>query len=267
MCTVTFIARRNGYLLGMNRDEKLSRAVGMPPQITHREGRAILSPSEPGGGTWIGVNDAGVTLALINWYSIPSRAVGKAFSRGEVVRSALLSDSPVALGAALEVLPLNRVNPFRLIAVFPGDKAVVEWRWDRTSLGPREHSWKAGVWISSGFDESGAQQTRGKVFEESLRQTSSHGTDWLRRLHRSHRPRTRTLLRLHASRRRRDSQLHRGDGVPSGGQAVVYARRSLLHRAALRSTPSFACCFRGSFFNLSSFCIDRESCEPVSFNK
>jgi len=38
MCTVTFIARRNGYVLGMNRDEKLTRAAGLPPRLTHLNG-------------------------------------------------------------------------------------------------------------------------------------------------------------------------------------------------------------------------------------
>src|SRR5205814_4875575 len=56
---LTFIARRNGYALGMNRDEKLTRAAGLPPRLTHLKGRAVLAPSEPSGGTWIGVNDAG----------------------------------------------------------------------------------------------------------------------------------------------------------------------------------------------------------------
>ena len=59
MCTVTFIARRNGYALGMNRDERLTRVAGLPPRLTHLNGHAILAPSEPSGGTWIGVNDTG----------------------------------------------------------------------------------------------------------------------------------------------------------------------------------------------------------------
>src|SRR5207245_803188 len=60
MCTITFIARRNGYALGMNRDERLTRVAGLPPRLTLLNGRAILAPREPSGGTWIGVNDTGV---------------------------------------------------------------------------------------------------------------------------------------------------------------------------------------------------------------
>ena len=66
MCTVTLVAQRNGYVLGMNRDEKLSRVAALPPKAFRLGHRTALFPSEPSGGTWIGVNDAGVTLALIN---------------------------------------------------------------------------------------------------------------------------------------------------------------------------------------------------------
>ena len=60
MCTVTLIARRNGYALGMNRDERLARVAALPPKNQRLERRHALFPSEPNGGTWIGVNDAGV---------------------------------------------------------------------------------------------------------------------------------------------------------------------------------------------------------------
>jgi uncharacterized protein with NRDE domain len=77
MCTVTFIARRNGYALGMNRDEKLTRPAGLPPRLTHLNGRTIIAPSEPSGGTWIGVNDTGATFALINWYSVRAASLAR----------------------------------------------------------------------------------------------------------------------------------------------------------------------------------------------
>src|SRR6266516_3298581 len=107
MCTVTFIARRRGYCLGMNRDEKLTRPTGLPPRKKIMDGRAVISPSEPGGGTWIAVNDHGVTLALINWYSITARVGGKAVSRGEVINSMSAAISPDFAAVALAGLPLN----------------------------------------------------------------------------------------------------------------------------------------------------------------
>ena len=51
-----------------------------------------------------------------------------------------------------------------------------------------EHSWTTNIWISSGYDEPGAQQTRAKTFRKAMHQSSAGTFDWLRRLHRSHAP-------------------------------------------------------------------------------
>jgi len=172
----------------MNRDEKLTRVAAQPP-ARHRLGsRDALFPSEPNGGAWIGVNDSGATLALINWYAVPACVAGQPVSRGEVVKSSLVADSPGMADKAMSGLPLARVNPFRLVGVFLASRAVIEWRWNLKRLERRDHPWQTNTWISSGFDELGAQQTRGKIFREALRQKSAGSVDWLRRLHRSHRP-------------------------------------------------------------------------------
>jgi len=188
MCTVTFIARRNGYALGMNRDEKLTRAKALPPAL-HRLGkRTALYPSEPKGGTWIGLNDACVTFALINWYSVTRRVGDNPISRGEIVTSALRAETPERTYEILNGPSLPRVNPFRLIGVFPATREVVEWRWNLKRLERLNHPWSINIWISSGFDEPGAQQTRCKAFRSAIRQASTGSLDWLCRLHRSHSP-------------------------------------------------------------------------------
>jgi hypothetical protein len=188
MCTVSFLARRNGYALGMNRDEKLSRVTACPPALHRAGGRDALFPSEPGGGTWIGVNDAGVTVAVVNWYSAEARVVGQRVSRGEVVSRTLAADSAARVDAVLGEMPLAWVNPFRLIGVVGAAKAVVEWRWNLRCLQRLHHPWRSSVWVSSGFDEPGAQQTRGKTFARALGEPSAGSLEWLRRLHGAHRP-------------------------------------------------------------------------------
>src|SRR5207249_4971490 len=101
--------------------------------------RAVLCPSEPGGGTWIALNDRGTTLALINWYSISARVGGKPVSRGGVVNSVCAALSPDFVDAALGGLPLKRINPFRLIGIFPATPQTVEWRWDLKRLVRKNH--------------------------------------------------------------------------------------------------------------------------------
>ena len=228
MCTVTFVARRNGYSLGMNRDEKLSRVTALPP-ARHRVGsRDALFPSEPGGGTWIGVNDTGATLALINWYSITARVTGRMVSRGEVVKLALTADSSALIAAAVDNLPLDRINPFRLIGVFPASRDVVEWRWNLKRLERVRHDWETNTWISSGFDEPGAQQTRGQTFGVALRQVSAGSADWLRRLHRSHAP----------ERGPYSICMHREDAATVSYTEITVSR----HMASMRYAPCSPCC-------------------------
>src|SRR6266852_5843282 len=142
MCTVTFIARRRGYCLGMNRDEKLTRPTALPPRKRMVNGRAVFAPSEPGGGTWIALNDQGATLALINWYSIKAQVGRNALSRGEVVNSVSAAISSDSADAALRGLSLNRINPFRLIGIYPGTGEIVEWRWNLKQLVRLNHRWK-----------------------------------------------------------------------------------------------------------------------------
>jgi hypothetical protein len=187
MCTVTLIARKRGYLLGMNRDEKLTRIAGLPPREQVVNGRRALFPSEPAGGTWVGVNEARVSFALINWYSVPARVNGPAVSRGAVTRSALATVTSAEASALLEQLPLERTNPFRLIGVFPDEEKVVEWRWNLSRLDVVSHAWQTNIWISSGFDESGAQESRQQAFRDVL-ESKCGSVHWLRRLHCSHLP-------------------------------------------------------------------------------
>ena len=228
MCTVTFIARRRGYALGMNRDEQLARVMALPP-ARHRLGRRdALFPSEPGGGTWMGVNDAGAALALINWYSITARVAGQAVSRGDVVKLALVSDSSACVDATLPESRLARVNPFRLIGVFPADKTIVEWRWNLQRLDRLDHPWRTHTWISSGFDEPGAQRVRGRTVADALGQSSVGSADWLRRLHRSHAP----------ERGPYSICMHRSDAATVSYTEVTVSR----HSATMRYTSGAPCC-------------------------
>ena len=188
MCTVSFIARSRGYLLGMNRDEQLIRAKGLPPKLRSVDGVRVIYPSEPGGGTWIALNEFEATLALVNWYSITARVRRNPISRGEVVRTACVANSPGGVESVLDSMPLQRINPFRLIGVFPEKKEVVEWLWNLRRLERTDHAWQTQQWISSGFDEPKAQRVRSRTFRLSKMHATFGSAKWLRRLHGSHAP-------------------------------------------------------------------------------
>ena len=172
MCTVTFIARKRGYCLGMNRDEKLTRPTGLPPKKRNVNGCAVLCPSEPGGGTWITLNESGTCFALINWYSIAQRVDRNPVSRGEVVNSVSAVVLPDLADAVLAKLPLNQINPFRLIGIFPAYGEITEWCWDLKQLVRKNHQWKTQQWISSGFDEPTAQRIRSRTLQHEIGRAS-----------------------------------------------------------------------------------------------
>jgi hypothetical protein len=228
MCTVTFIARRAGYALGMNRDEQLTRATALPPAKHDLDGRTALFPCEPAGGTWVGVNDVGITFALVNWYAIKTGMPRSAVSRGDVVRQTLAVDSIAEAGSVLAELPLHRMGPFRLIGVFPARRRVLEWRWNLNRLMRLSHGWESKTWISSGFDEPGAQRVRGRSFHKALRQNSAGQLDWIRRLHRSHRP----------ERGPYSICMHRSDAATVSFTEITLSRRE----ASMRYTPGPPCC-------------------------
>jgi hypothetical protein len=186
MCTVSFLPNRSGFMLAMNRDEQVSRPRATPPR-THQAGfHKSLYPSEPSGGTWIGVNDAGLSLALINWYAKPQRDRALCVSRGIVVPHLLAADTLNEVGVFFSDLPLAQINPFRLIAISLVERKIREWRWDGKGLKSKGHAWTRRHWFSSGYDEALVNRKRADVVRAAAasRQTPA----WLRKLHRSHLP-------------------------------------------------------------------------------
>jgi hypothetical protein len=209
--------QRIGYCLAMNRDEKRTRAEGLPPAQRKIDDHDVLCPSEPGGGTWIALNSTGVSLALINWYSVGQQAKTDTLSRGGVIPSVITDKAEQSVDAGLNNLPLDRINPFRLIGVFPSSQEVFEWRWDLKQLVRNNHLWRLQQWVSSGFDEPRAQEVRGRAFERAQRQKTAGSLVWLRRLHCSHWPQEGPF----------STCMHREDAV-----TVSYAEVSVLKNRA-----------------------------------
>ncbi len=186
MCSVTLWTRSRGYLLGMNRDESRTRISALPPEKESAHQRQVISPREPEGGTWISMNDFGVSFALVNWYSQSRLASVPIVSRGKIVRTLRSAIHPNEARSLLAQFDLNHLNSFRLVGVFPETETVLEWQWGGKELLQVEHRWAPAQWISSGWDEPGAQRARSAVFE-SFREDSDAGTSpWLRKLHGSH---------------------------------------------------------------------------------
>jgi len=186
MCSVSFLPNSEGFDLLMNRDEQRTRPSALPPALHRCGGRNALYPHEPNGGTWVGVNDAGLTLALLNWYSQPQRA-GTA-SRGRIIPALLAVKADREVESRLIQLPLSRMNPFRLVVISPEEKHLKEWRWDGGLLEGSAMPWKKSHWFSSGFDEEKANQIRSLTCHSAGEESDRDTLPWLLRLHCSHLP-------------------------------------------------------------------------------
>jgi hypothetical protein len=188
MCTVSFVPNGNGFYLGMNRDESRLRTAACPPEIHGTAGDFSIYPSEPGSGTWIGINASGLCLALINWHQVPRRAVDPVVSRGIVVRELISARTTEDLPGLLGDLPLKAMPPFRMISFSLRESLVREFRWDQNRVIAVSHDWRAKHWFSSGLDEPSVERVRSNVCQEAWREPDAGELGWLRRLHRSHLP-------------------------------------------------------------------------------
>jgi hypothetical protein len=186
MCSVTFLPRDDGFVLAMNRDELLSRASALPPEVSRRDGLAMLYPRERSGGTWVGINSAGMAFSLLNWHSQPDRAGEDMVSRGEVVRAVLSARSPQAAARIVRQLPCERMNPFRLVGISLAERSLCEWRSGAERLEHIPLPWTRQHWFSSGFDEATADDVRRKLCDRIPDDALNLPT--LRALHRSHVP-------------------------------------------------------------------------------
>ncbi|MEP6669039.1 MAG: NRDE family protein [Chthoniobacter sp.] len=172
----------------MNRDESLLRPLARPPVVTNRGSRLALFPSEATGGSWVGANDAGLCVALINWYAV-ARAPGSGrVSRGIIVPAVLAAANLPQAKEIITALPKQDMSPFRLLVFAPHERIAREFRWNQRALEELPHAWEPRHWFSSGCDEPHAQRERGRVAREAWRESPAGRLPWLRRLHASHEP-------------------------------------------------------------------------------
>jgi hypothetical protein len=178
MCTVTFLPGlpRGGYLLATNRDESPRRRPALPPFPAEIGGRLVLAPRDgDAGGTWIGVDQSGFALTILNGDRVPAAPPPPdAVSRGQLVLELLERRAPAEVltelrgrAAAGEL----RFKPFKLVAVAPGVGGAPArmWRadWDGRALAFSEHDGPQVV-TSSTFESERVERARGEAFARWL---------------------------------------------------------------------------------------------------
>src|SRR5688572_9443534 len=179
MCTLSVLARRGGgYLLAMNRDERITRGVADPPRLVRRGVVEFLAPRDSdAGGTWIAVDRAGRTLCLMNG-DRPARdlePIAEATSRGTLVPDLMADPGAAAVERVLrERLAAHslRFLPFQLLAVSADgeerrDVRALSITFDGRELVSRSHA-APFVLTSNGFDPESVARGRTLRFAEFL---------------------------------------------------------------------------------------------------
>lgn len=157
MCTVTWVHEGDGYQLLSNRDERRSRAAALGPRVREQDGVRFVAPVDGEfGGTWIGANELGVSLCLLNG----AGGCGVR-SRGLLVADLLSAPSLTETAERFRRLDLSLYAPFTLLVLAPGRDTVFEWsgrvRNERRAEPPL---------ASSSLDPAGVRARRRAEFRE-----------------------------------------------------------------------------------------------------
>lgn len=154
MCTLSAITKACGALrVVMNRDESVARARAFAPKIIPLTRRLALMPRDAqAGGTWIGVNELGLIVALLNQHPPGAVPLDRPRSRGELVVRLLDCDDLDDAASAISGSGLRLYGRFRAVVfdsravlciVSDGTTCVQEmhglndrpWFWTSSSLG------------------------------------------------------------------------------------------------------------------------------------
>lgn len=201
MCTVSIVPLGDGFRLLCNRDERIGRPVAAPPSRVAVGGVEAIFPIDPqSGGTWIGVNEAGLAIALLNRTQVAlartdSRStptdVGSVLrrtgerSRGEIVPRLLAARDMSHLRDLVATIAPIRYEPFRIVAVWRHDVVIGTADGTRLELDWR-HLTRPVAFTSSSLGDAIAERLRLSLFDAlvvpakdpTVPQRVFHGHQW-----------------------------------------------------------------------------------------
>lgn len=126
MCSVVILYRPGHawpVLLAANRDEMAGRPWAAPGRHWPDRADVVAGLDVEAGGTWLGLNDYGVTAAILNRPGTLGPQAGKR-SRGELPLEALDHADAVSAVDALAHLETNHYRPFNMVIA---DRRTAFW--------------------------------------------------------------------------------------------------------------------------------------------
>ncbi|MEX0685366.1 MAG: NRDE family protein [Balneolales bacterium] len=231
MCTVTFFPKDDhNWVLSTNRDELKSRDKALPPSIFKAGELNYLAPIDgKAGGTWVGMNEAGICLTLLNNYQGVNPLISHhtdALSRGLIIPKLMHLTQLNEVDNKMKTLQTANYNPFRLVGIQSKPWKLMEWSWDGMDFQIHSHPVKPHLWVSAGRDYEGVWNSREKVFKNFLKANPLPDVAAIKRLHASRYPDpgayafameldivatvSNTIAELHGGKPR----MHYHDGIP-----------------------------------------------------
>ncbi len=167
MCTVTIVPAGGGgsFRMACNRDESHGRPPALPPQQQTINGMTCLLPIDPGsGGTWVGVNEAGLALTLLN-YNLIDPPTGRDRSRGSVIPQLLVARSVDEVISLARPIERERMMPFRLVV--SDGQSLLLWRSTDPIEQAERSAWSGApvMFTSSGLGDHLVEGPRRDLFD------------------------------------------------------------------------------------------------------
>ena len=192
MCTLSWHDTAEGYRLFFNRDERRERGPELPPRLERRGRTRFIAPRDGDfGGTWIAVNEHGLSVCLLNGFPATGKQLdnpGREYSsRGLLPISLIEHHSTPPIAADLSAADLGRYRPFLLVAFAPAGAGLLA-RWSGADLEIDEGRPPVQPLVSSSFYTEQVRNNRRAVFEELVRGGSAGPTSAHLAFHAGHRP-------------------------------------------------------------------------------
>jgi uncharacterized protein with NRDE domain len=151
VCTLAVYFRvfpAHPLVIAANRDEYLARPAAPPMLLRDEPPRAFGGLDLVAGGTWLGVNEAGLVAGLLNRRVAtppdPSRR-----SRGLLCLDALAASRAPEVASAVAAVPAGRYNAFNLLVADASDAFVAA---QATDAAPRVDALAPGVHVLTNLD-------------------------------------------------------------------------------------------------------------------
>jgi hypothetical protein len=184
MCTVSWINQGFCYQLFCNRDEKHTRRPASKPRLLTRGGTRLLAPIDGDfGGTWIAVNEVGLSLALLNRGSgSPAQ-----LSRGVLVMNLIASPALSDVAERFAASDLSDFAPFALLGLALGSSAAL-FTWNGREARVIADADPYMPLVSSSVDPDGCESRRRATLECIRTHSPALHSGALLAFHRSHSP-------------------------------------------------------------------------------